>query len=116
MNHYICVGRLVSDPELKQTENGKNYTNMTIAVPRSYKNAEGEYETDFVDCTIWGNSAGNTVEYCKKGDMVGIKGRLETKVYETSTGEKRKATNIVADKITFIQSGSKLKTYNPELE
>lgn len=116
MNNYICVGRLVSDPELKQTENGKNYANITLAVTRSYKNIDGEYETDFLDCMVWGNVAENTVEYCKKGDLVGIKGRLETNIYETSTGEKRKATNIVAEKITFVQSGSKLKTYNPELD
>ena len=53
MNNYMCVGRLVSDPEVKELENSKKVTNITIAIPRSYKNSDGEYETDFVDCTIF---------------------------------------------------------------
>lgn len=116
MNNYMCVGRLVGDPELKETESGKSYTNITVAVPRSYKNADGEYETDFLDCTLWDSIAKTTTEYCKKGDLVGIKGRLETKIYETDSGEKRKATNVVAERITFLQSGPKEKTNDPELD
>jgi len=65
----MCVGRLVSDPEVKELENSKKVTNITIAIPRSYKNADGEYETDFVDCTIWNNMAESTSEYCKKADI-----------------------------------------------
>lgn len=66
MNNYFCVGRLVNEPEVKELEDGKKVTNITIAVPRSYKNADGEYETDFIDCTIWNNVAQSTSEYCKK--------------------------------------------------
>lgn len=104
MNNYMCVGRLVSDPEVKELENSKKVTNITIAIPRSYKNADGEYETDFVDCTIWNNMAESTSEYCKKGDMIGIKGRLETSVYEKENGEKAKRTSVIAEKISFISS------------
>ena len=53
MNQFCCVGRLVSDPEKQTSENGKSYLNFTLAVPRSYKNADGEYETDFIDCTLF---------------------------------------------------------------
>lgn len=70
MNNYMCVGRLVGDPELKETESGKSYINITVAVPRSYKNADGEYETDFLDCTLWDSIAKTTSEYCKKGDLM----------------------------------------------
>ena len=66
VNNYFCVGRLVNEPEVKELEDGKKVTNITIAVPRSYKNADGEYETDFIDCTIWNNVAQSTSEYCKK--------------------------------------------------
>lgn len=116
MNNYMCVGRLVSDPEVKELENSKKVTNITIAIPRSYKNADGEYETDFVDCTIWNNMAESTSEYCKKGDMIGIKGRLETSVYEKENGEKTKRTSVIAEKISFISSRVKdINNSEPEI-
>lgn len=104
LNQLVIAGRLVADPEIKKSENGKSYTNMTIAVPRSYKNADGEYDTDFVDCILWGGVAENTAEYCHKGDIVGIKGRIQTNTYETESGEKKKSTQIVAEKVTFLSS------------
>lgn len=103
LNQVVMVGRIVKDPEVKELENGSKVSNVTIAVPRSFKNADGEYETDFVDCTLWGNIAENTAEYCKKGDIVGVKGRIQTKVIEND-GEKRKNTEVVAEKVTFLTS------------
>ena len=108
MNNFFGVGRLVADPEVKESENGKKYSNFTIAVQRSYKNADGEYETDFIDVVTFGQIADTTAEYCKKGDMIGVKGRVETSVYENETGEKKKTTQIIADRITFLSS-SKIK-------
>ena len=116
VNNYFCVGRLVGDPEVKEFEDGKKVTNITIAVPRSYKNADGEYETDFIDCTIWNNVAQSTSEYCKKGDMIGIKGRLETSIYEKDNGEKVKKTCVVAERVSFISSKSKAHDNEPELD
>lgn len=104
LNQTVLVGRLVKDPELYETENGNKVTSITLAVPRSYKNADGEYDTDFVDCILWGGVAENTAEYCKKGDIVGVKGRIQTNNYETEDGEKRKSTQIVAEKVTFLSS------------
>ena len=96
LNQIVLVGRLVSDPEINETENGKKYTNITLAVSRSYKNFNGEYETDFIDCTLWGSVAENTSEYCKKGNIVGIKGRLQR--LEGNT------LQVVAEKVTFLSS------------
>ena len=73
LNQVVLVGRLVSTPELQLTENGKKISKITLAVPRSYKNMNGEYDTDFLDCTLWTNVAENTTEYCQTGDMIGIK-------------------------------------------
>jgi len=73
LNQTVIVGRLVKDPELNETESGKKVTNITLAVPRSYKNINGEYDTDFISCVLWQGVAANTTEYCKKGDLVGIK-------------------------------------------
>ena len=77
LNQIVIVGRLVKDPELRQTEGGKKVTNITLAVPRSYKNSNGEYETDFIDCVLWTGIAENTSEYCKRGDILGVKGRVQ---------------------------------------
>ena len=97
LNQIVIVGRLVRNPELRETENGKKITDVTLAVPRSYKNEKGEYETDFIDCVLWSCIAENTVEYCKKGDLVGIKGRLQK-----SNEEERMI--VVAEKVTFLSS------------
>lgn len=112
----MCVGRLVGDPEVKDLENGKKVTNITIAIPRSYKNADGVYDTDFVDCTIWNGVAEKTSEYCKKGDMIGVKGRIETSIYEKENGEKAKRTSVVAEKVSFLTSKIKDNDNEPELD
>lgn len=103
LNQIILVGRLVKDPEVKKAKNGNSYSHITLAVPRSYKNVNGEYETDFIDCTLWQLMATNTKEYCKKGDIVGVKGRVESKVYEKDD-EKKYITEIIAEKVTFLSS------------
>lgn len=107
LNQTVIVGRIVKDPELVDTETGKKVTNLTIAVPRSYKNKDGEYDTDYIDCTLWSGLAENTVEYCKKGDLVGIKGRIETEIYEKEDNSTIKNTKLVAEKVTFLSSKNK---------
>ncbi len=104
MNQFFGLGRLVEDPTVETTESGKQMTRVPIAVQRSYKNAEGEYDTDFFDVVLWNNIATNTSEYCHKGDLIGVKGRLESNTYETENGEKKKSVYIVADRITFLSS------------
>ena len=110
LNQTVIVGRLVSDPELRETDNGNKVTNVTIAAPRSFKNINGEYDTDFVSCVLWKGIAESTANYCKKGDLVGVKGRLQTREYETDN-EKRKVVELVAEKVTFL-SGAKAKDAN----
>ncbi len=104
LNQTVIVGRIVMDPELIETETGKKVSNLTIAVPRNYKNKDGEYETDFIDCTLWNTIAENTTEYCKKGDLVGIKGRLETDTYEREESSIIRNTKLIAEKVTFLSS------------
>ena len=104
LNQVVLAGRLVSDPEIYTTENNKKKTLVTVAVPRSYKNLDGNYDTDFIRCTLWGGIAENTCEYCKKGDIVGVKGRIQTSSYETEDGNKKYAMEVVAEKISFLSS------------
>lgn len=96
LNQVVIVGRLVAKPIVEENENGKKVSEITLAVPRSYKNAEGIYETDFIKCILWNGIAENTVEYCNKGDVIGVKGRLQC----LSGGE----LQVVAEKITFLSN------------
>ena len=96
LNHVILVGRLVRTPELILTDTGKKRSIATLAVNRGFKNLNGEYDTDFLDCTLWTNIAENTAEYCKTGDIIGVKGRLQIDSYEKD-GIKRKSTQIIAE-------------------
>lgn len=104
LNQTVIVGRLVKDPELKLTDQGKKVTNITLAVPRSFKNINGEYETDFIDCTLWTGIAESTAEYTKKGDLLGVKGRLQSQLIEHADGTKRKCTEVIAERVTFLSS------------
>lgn len=109
LNQTVIVGRLVKDPELRETENGNKVTNITLAVPRSYKNINGEYDTDFISCVLWKGIAENTVEYVKKGDLLGIKGRIQTRNYEVED-EKKYVMEVVAEKVTFLSSNKNKET------
>ena len=104
LNQTILVGRLVRDVEVEEKENGKKYASITIAIPRSFKNAEGQYDTDFIDCRVFDSIATNTSEYCKKGDIIGVKGRLQSSTFEKEDGTKQYKMEVIAEKITFLSS------------
>lgn len=104
LNHVILVGRLVRTPELILTDTGKKRSIATLAVNRGFKNLNGEYDTDFLDCTLWTNIAENTAEYCKTGDIIGVKGRLQTRLIDNEDGTKFKKMEIIADSVTFLSS------------
>ena len=107
LNSVVLVGRLTKMPELFVTENGRKGSFVTLAVNRGYKNQNGEYETDFLDCTLWSGIAENTAEYCKTGDVIGVHGRVQSRLIENDDGEKFKKMEIVADRVTFLSSAKK---------
>ena len=104
LNQIIMCGRLTSDPVVIENEEGVKVCYITIAVPRAYKNAEGTYDTDFIKCTLWNGIAETTSDYCHKGDIVGIKGRLQTTIIEKEDGEKSYNMEVVAEKLSFLSS------------
>ena len=99
LNQIILVGRLVQDPEIKELENGMKTSCITLAVPRSFKNLNGEYETDFIPVRLYKGIAESTTEYCKIGDMVGVRGRVQSRKEED-----KNIIEIVAEKVTFLSS------------
>jgi len=100
LNQVVLVGRLVRDLEVRTSDGDKKYSFITLAIPRSYKNHDGIYETDFIECILWNNIASNTAEYCKKGDIIGIKGRVESRSIEENNVNKN-ILQIIAEKVTF---------------
>ena len=107
MNNTILIGRLVKSPELRETENKNKVTNITIAVPRSFKNQDGQYETDFIDCILWAGIAETAVEFCKKGDLIALKGRLQSNTLEKENIPKMTILQFVVEKLTFLSSKEK---------
>lgn len=104
MNKAIIIGRITKDIELKYTKNERQHIEFTVAVSRDYKNAEGEYETDFITVDAWGFIAENTASYCKKGDLIGVSGSLRHDTYESEDGTKQSKDYILAEKITFLSA------------
>lgn len=100
MNNMVCIiGRLVSEPIVNEESENKE-TTITLAVNRNYKNADGIYETDFIPAILWNGIATNAKEYLKKGDLVGIKGKLESK----TTEDNKNSLCVIAEKLTFLSS------------
>ena len=103
MNQILLVGRLTEAPEIVTTENNSR-TVINLAVPRTYKNQEGLYETDFIRCVLWNGIAKRVKEYCKKGDLVGVKGRLQIRNYLDEQEERKYISEVMVESITFLSS------------
>lgn len=110
MNKICLIGRLVRDVELRVNERGTKQSTLTLAVNRPFKNAEGEYETDFINCVAWQKLAETINEYCHKGDQLGIEGRLQIDSIIGADGNNKYFTNVIIENITFIQA----KQHNKE--
>lgn len=95
LNTICLVGRIAGDLEVVEREGEEKLTALTIAVPRSYKNTDGIYETDFIPCSTYGHISERVAEYCTKGDLVGIKGRIQIRDSKIE---------LVAEKVTFLPS------------
>lgn len=103
------VGRLVRDPEVTTTDSGKKVSNVTLAIPRGFKNSNGEYETDFISCVLWDAVASNTATYCKCGNIIGVKGRLQSRSVEQEDKTKKYYMDVIAEKVTFLSSNKEGK-------
>lgn len=103
MNNCNFIGNLSKDVTLSETANGVSVATFTIAVQRRYANADGEREADFINCVAWRTQAENLARYCQKGDKIAVTGSLQVRSYTNKDGEKRYATEIIADNVEFIK-------------
>lgn len=107
LNQVTLVGRLTSNPEVMELSDGTYRTIIYVAISRDYRNSDGDYDVDYVKCVLWNGIASATKNYCHKGDVVGVKGKLQSSVYETENKEKKHVLEVVAEKITFISTKKK---------
>lgn len=102
MNKVIEIGRATKDIELKTTPSGTAVATFSIAVKRNFKNAEGEYESDFFDCVAFNKLAETISRYVHKGDLLGVAGRLQARSYTDKQGNSRKVVEIIVEDIEFL--------------
>lgn len=106
INRVVLVGRLTKDPELRYTPSGVPMTRFTIAVNRTFTNQQGEREADFISCVAWRKQAENLANFMKKGNLIGIEGRIQTGSYEGQDGKRVYTTDVVVDSVQFLEPRS----------
>lgn len=110
INKFVGNGRVTKDIELKQTSNGISAANFTLAITRNFKNTNGEYESDFLQCIAFRGTAELLSKYVKKGDAIGVEGSVRTRNYKDKDNKTVYVTEIVVDNIDFLQQKKKEET------
>jgi len=105
INNVVLVGRLTRDPEMRYTQSGKAVTRFRLAVDRPFgRDESGNRPTDFIDITAWEKTGELCGQYLGKGSPVGVQGRIQTRTYTTQDGQQRQAFEVVADRVSFLES------------
>lgn len=104
INNTVLVGRLTRDPELKFTNNGSAIASFNLAVNRNFTNASGEREADFINCVIWRKPAETLANYARKGTLLGVTGRIQTRNYENQQGQRVYVTEVVCENFQLLES------------
>ena len=104
INRVILVGRLTKDPEYRQTPSGVSVATFTLAVNRSFTNSQGEREADFINVVVFRKQAENVNKYLSKGSLAGVDGRIQSRSYENTEGQRVFVTEVVADSVQFMDS------------
>ena len=110
INNVVVVGRLTRAVDLRYTSNGTAYASFTLAVDRDFKNQNGERETDFINCAMWRKPAENLANYTKKGSLIGVEGRIQTRNYDNQQGQRVYVTEVLAEKFSFLESAKTANT------
>ena len=103
INRVVLVGRMTRDPELRRTPQGDAVTSFTLAVNRNYTSRDGQQQADFINCVVWRKPAENVERYCSKGSLVGVEGRIQTRSYDNSQGQKVYVVEVICDSVQFSQ-------------
>ena len=101
INRVVLVGRMTRDPELRRTPQGDAVTSFTLAVNRNFTSRDGQQQADFINCVVWRKPAENVERYCFKGSLVGVEGRIQTRSYDNSQGQKVYVVEVLCDSVQF---------------
>ena len=112
LNNVNLCGRLTHDIDLRYTQSGKAVGSFSLAVNRNFKNSDGDYEADFINCTIWGKSAENLANFVSKGSLINVSGRLNTRNYDNKQGQKVYVTEVIVENFDLLDSKNKGKKVN----
>ncbi|MDK6296529.1 single-stranded DNA-binding protein [Staphylococcus caprae] len=104
LNRVVLVGRLTKDPEFRTTPSGVEVATFTLAVNRTFTNAQGEREADFINVVVFRKQAKNVNDYLSKGSLAGVDGRVQSRNYENNEGRRVFVTEVVADSVQFLDS------------
>ena len=104
INNVVLVGRMTRDAELRYTPSNVAVATFTLAVNRTFKSQNGEREADFINCVMWRQSAENLANWAKKGALIGITGRIQTRTYDNQQGQRVYVTEVVADNFKMLES------------
>ncbi len=104
MNKIILIGRATKDIELKMTTSGTEVVDFSLAVTRNFKNADGEYDADFINCIVYGKLASTISNYVRKGDRLAVEGRLQVRSYQNSEGKNIYVTEVVVSNVDFLEA------------
>lgn len=103
LNSIVLTGRLTKDVDLRFTKSGTAVGSFTIAVDRQFRSANGERETDFINCAIWRKSAENLAKFTHKGSLVGIEGHIQTRTYDNVQGNKVYVTEVIVENFALLE-------------
>lgn len=113
INRVVLTGHLTKDPELKVTQSGLSVVQFVIGVQRQFARKDGEREADFISCVAWRKTAENIAKYFKKGQLIGIDGRIQTRSYDDKNGQRVYVTEVVVDNFAFLSSQKGQGNQNP---
>lgn len=106
INRVVLVGRMTRDPELRRTPQGDAVTSFTLAVNRNFTSRDGQQQADFINCVVWRKPAENVERYCSKGSLVGVEGRIQTRSYDNTQGQKVYVVEVICDSVQFLETKS----------
>jgi len=115
INRVVLTGRLVRDPELRKTQSGKSVANFTVAVDRPRRKDKEAADTDFINCQAWNKTAEYIRNYAKKGTLIGVDGRIQTRNYDNTSGQKVYVTEVVCDSVSLL-SGYGNRNITPDTD
>lgn len=104
INNVVLTGRLTKDIDLRQTPNGKASGSFSLAVERNFTNQQGQRDADFINCQAWGKTAETMANYTRKGSLIGVEGRIQTRNYENKQGQRVYVTEVIVNSFTFLDS------------